>query len=80
MEALAKLQAGVPRGRDGDRRQLVADQRRRGRVVVMYADRARELGLEPLARFVAYATAGVEPERFGIGPVPAIRRRSSRPG
>jgi acetyl-CoA acyltransferase len=35
---------------------------------------AREHGLEPLARFVAYATAGVAPERFGIGPVPAIKK------
>jgi acetyl-CoA acyltransferase len=43
-------------------------------VVVMAADRARTLGLTPLARFVAFATAGVEPERFGIGPVPAIRK------
>jgi len=43
-------------------------------VVVMSADRARELHLEPLGRFVAFATAGVEPERFGIGPVPAIRK------
>ena len=43
-------------------------------VVVMSADRARTLGLEPLGRFVAFATAGVEPERFGIGPVPAIRK------
>jgi acetyl-CoA acyltransferase len=43
-------------------------------VLVMSRDRARELGLEPLARFVGFATAGVEPERFGIGPVPAIRR------
>jgi acetyl-CoA acyltransferase len=42
--------------------------------VVMSSDRARALGLEPLGRFVAYATAGVEPERFGIGPVPAIRK------
>jgi acetyl-CoA acyltransferase len=42
--------------------------------IVMSADRARALGLTPLARFVAYATAGVEPERFGIGPVPAIRK------
>jgi acetyl-CoA acyltransferase len=36
--------------------------------------RARELKLAPLGRFVAFATAGVEPERFGIGPVPAIRK------
>ena len=43
-------------------------------VVVMSGDRARELGLQPLARFVAFATAGVEPERFGIGPVPAVRK------
>ena len=43
-------------------------------VLVMEGARARELGLTPLARVVAYATAGVEPERFGIGPVPAIRR------
>ncbi len=43
-------------------------------VVVMAAERARALGLEPLGRFVAFATAGVEPERFGIGPVPAIRK------
>ena len=43
-------------------------------VVVMSGERARQLGLKPLARFVAFATAGVEPERFGIGPVPAIRK------
>ena len=43
-------------------------------VVVVNADRAKELGLSPLARFVTYATAGVEPERFGVGPVPAIRK------
>ena len=43
-------------------------------VVVMEGGRARELGLEPLGRFVTFATAGVEPERFGIGPVPAIRK------
>jgi acetyl-CoA acyltransferase len=43
-------------------------------VLVMSLNRARELGLQPLARFVAYATAGVEPERFGIGPVPAIKK------
>jgi len=43
-------------------------------VVVTSAALARERGLTPLARFVAYATAGVEPEKFGIGPVPAIRK------
>jgi acetyl-CoA acyltransferase len=43
-------------------------------VLVTSAEFAKERGLEPLARFVTYATAGVEPERFGIGPVPAIRK------
>jgi acetyl-CoA acyltransferase len=43
-------------------------------VIVMSAAAARERGLTPLARFVTFATAGVEPERFGVGPVPAIRR------
>lgn len=43
-------------------------------VVVMSAEAARDRGLTPLGRFVAFATAGVEPERFGIGPVPAIRK------
>jgi len=43
-------------------------------VVVTSQSLAAERGLTPLARFVAFATAGVEPERFGIGPVPAIRK------
>jgi acetyl-CoA acyltransferase len=43
-------------------------------VVLTSAELARERGLKPLARFVTFATAGVEPERFGIGPVPAIRK------
>ena len=43
-------------------------------VIVMESARARELGLTPMGRFVAFTTAGVEPERFGIGPVPAIRK------
>jgi len=43
-------------------------------VVVMSGERVKQLGATPLARFVGFATAGVEPERFGIGPVPAIRK------
>jgi acetyl-CoA acyltransferase len=43
-------------------------------VLVTSADLAKERGLKPLGRFVAFATAGVEPERFGIGPVPAVRK------
>ena len=43
-------------------------------VIVTSAERARAAGLTPMARFVTFATAGVEPERFGIGPVPAIQK------
>jgi acetyl-CoA acyltransferase len=43
-------------------------------VLIMREDRARALGLMPLGRLVAYATAGVEPERFGLGPVPAMHK------
>ena len=38
----------------------------------MSADRARALGLQPLARFLSFATAGYAPEEMGIGPVFAI--------
>ena len=43
-------------------------------VIVTSLELAKERGLAPLARFVGYATAGVAPELFGIGPVPAIRK------
>src|SRR6185295_7140062 len=42
--------------------------------VVVSGDLVRERGLTPLLRFVGFATAGVEPERFGIGPVPAVKK------
>ncbi len=40
--------------------------------VVMSADRAKQLGIKPLARYVAFATAGYKPEEMGLGPVFAI--------
>ena len=43
-------------------------------VVVTSAERAAAAGLAPLGRFVAFTTAGVPPELFGLGPVPAIRK------
>jgi acetyl-CoA acyltransferase len=43
-------------------------------VIVTSETLAAERGLTPLGRFVAFATAGVEPERFGIGPVPAVKK------
>jgi acetyl-CoA acyltransferase len=49
-------------------------------VILMSAAAARERGIEPLARLVSYATAGVAPERFGIGPVPAVRKVLAQSG
>src|SRR4051812_23750796 len=43
-------------------------------VIVTSAERAKAAGLTPMGRFITFATAGVEPERFGVGPVPAIRK------
>ena len=43
-------------------------------LLLMDADRATELGLKPLARVIASASAGVEPRIMGMGPVPATRK------
>ena len=48
--------------------------------IVTHRDRAEELGLRPLARLASWAVAGVEPERMGIGPVPATQRALDRAG
>jgi acetyl-CoA acyltransferase len=49
-------------------------------VIVMSRAKADALGLTPMATFVGYATAGVKPELFGTGPVPAIRKLLARTG
>lgn len=43
-------------------------------VLVLSRNKMEELGIKPLARFVSYATAGVPPDMFGIGPVKAISK------
>jgi acetyl-CoA C-acetyltransferase len=40
----------------------------------MAADKAKELGLTPLAKIVGYGSAGVDPSVMGIGPVPAVKK------
>jgi 3-oxoadipyl-CoA thiolase len=49
-------------------------------VLVVEADRARELGLTPMARVVSTAVAGVDPAIMGYGPVPATRKALERAG
>ena len=51
-----------------------------GAVVMASAEKAKELGLKPLARLVSYAHAGVEPEYMGIGPVPASKLALEKAG
>jgi len=49
-------------------------------VVLMSATRARELGVRPLARFLSFAAAGVEPDVMGIGPIRAVPKAFAKAG
>lgn len=49
-------------------------------LLIMSEDRARELGLKPLAKIRAMAVAGVDPSVMGIGPVPATHKALQRAG
>jgi acetyl-CoA acyltransferase len=51
-----------------------------GAVIVMSRQRADELGLKPLARFVSFAVGGVPPEIMGMGPVAAVPKALKRAG
>ena len=49
-------------------------------LVLMSADKARALGIKPLARWLASGAAGVDPRTMGLGPVPATRKALGRAG
>lgn len=49
-------------------------------VLMTTAERARQLGLEPMGRIISFAWAGVEPELMGYGPVPATKKALQRAG
>ena len=49
-------------------------------IVMMEAGAAKKAGAKPLARLVAYAHAGVEPQVMGLGPIPAVRRVFEKTG
>jgi acetyl-CoA C-acetyltransferase len=49
-------------------------------VLVMKEEKAKELGVKPLARIVSYAHAGVDPAIMGIGPVPAVNKALEKAG
>ena len=80
MEALAKLKPVFKEG--GTVTAGNASQMSDGAaaVIVMSSQKAQSMGLRPLARFVAYATAGVRPEVMGIGPIEAIPKALKQAG
>jgi acetyl-CoA C-acetyltransferase len=49
-------------------------------VLVMSEQRAKDMGLKPLARIKAYATGGVDPAYMGLGPIPAVRKIFQKTG
>jgi acetyl-CoA acyltransferase len=72
LEALAKLKPAFKEGgvvTAGNSSQMSDGA---AAAMVMSADKAKELGLEPLARFVSFAVGGVPPELMGVGPIVAI--------
>ena len=80
MDALAKLKPAFKAG--GTVTAGNASQMSDGAaaVIVMSHEKARSMGLRPLARFIGYATAGVRPEVMGIGPVEAIPKALKQAG
>lgn len=49
-------------------------------ILVMSAEKAKELGLKPLVKIVSYASAGVDPRIMGVGPIPATRKALEKAG
>jgi acetyl-CoA C-acetyltransferase len=49
-------------------------------LVMMSAEKAKELGLKPMARICAYASGGVDPSVMGLGPIPATRKALAKAG
>ena len=49
-------------------------------LLLMSADKAKELGLKPLARFVTFAVAGVAPDIMGVGPIKAVPKALAKAG
>jgi len=79
-EALAKLRAAFREGGTVTAGNSSGINDGASAVLLVEADRARGLGLKPIARIVSTAVAGVEPRVMGIGPVPASRKALERAG
>ena len=49
-------------------------------LVIMSGDKAKELGIKPMARILAFASGGVDPSLMGMGPVPAVKKALQKAG
>ncbi|MDQ7784629.1 MAG: acetyl-CoA C-acetyltransferase [Desulfomonilaceae bacterium] len=49
-------------------------------ILVMSADKAKELGMTPMVKVISYASAGVDPKIMGVGPIPATRKALEKAG
>ncbi len=80
MEALGKLRAAFREGGSVTAGNSSGINDGAAAVLVVEAERGRELGLKPMARIVSTAVAGVDPAIMGVGPVPATRKALARAG
>jgi acetyl-CoA C-acetyltransferase len=78
MDDLVKLQPGFKKGGTVTAGNASGINDGGAGAVIMSAEKAKKLGLKPLAILVSHAAAGVEPELMGYGPVPAIKKALER--
>jgi acetyl-CoA acyltransferase len=79
-ERLAKLPAAFTRGGSVTAGNSSPYSDGAAALVLMSATRAKELGARPLARFISFAVAGVEPDVMGVGPIRAVPKAFARAG
>ena len=80
MEVLAKLRPAFKKGGTVTAGNASGLNDGAAALVLMTADKAKELGIKPLAKIVSYASAGVDPAIMGIGPIPASRKALAKAG
>ncbi|WP_337617190.1 acetyl-CoA C-acetyltransferase [Acidaminococcus timonensis] len=80
MEVLAKLRPAFKKGGTVTAGNASGLNDGGAALVIMSADKAKELGIKPMAKIVSYASAGVDPAIMGIGPIPASRKALARAG
>lgn len=80
MEVLAKLRPAFKKGGTVTAGNASGLNDGAAALVIMSADKAKELGIKPMAKIVSYASAGVNPAIMGIGPIPASRKALAKAG